>query len=213
LKNFPGILPPDPLSRGRKEREDGRGKEGIRDTDGRRGVVWDREGEEGMRGILEERDGNPSSINIGPILDQYFYLSPILANFSLLLGKRGKGKKEGRKRKEMTWPPNKIPGSHGRKSRGGTNPPRICSGGTLIQVVPPDFCRFSKFQALAMDSSPPPDFNPGLRHCWISATDSECAATVPVYLTNVVILKMLSTSRMHLLKKGRLIYIFVQNMK
>jgi hypothetical protein len=38
---------------------------------------------------------------------------------------------------------------------GGTNPPRICSGGTLIQVVPPDFCHFSKFQALAMDSSPP----------------------------------------------------------
>jgi hypothetical protein len=27
-----------------------------------------------------------------------------------------------------------------------------------------------------------------------SATDSQCAATVPVYLTNVVILKMLSTS-------------------
>jgi hypothetical protein len=46
---------------------------------------------------------------------------------------------------------------HGRKSRadGGTNPPRIFSGGTLIQVVPPDVCHFSKFQALAMDSSPP----------------------------------------------------------
>jgi hypothetical protein len=48
---------------------------------------------------------------------------------------------------------------HGRKSRGGgdggTNPPRICSGGTLIQVVPPEFCLCSKFQALAMDSSPP----------------------------------------------------------
>jgi hypothetical protein len=39
-------------------------------------------------------------------------------------------------------------------NHGGTNPPRIGSGGTLIQVVPPDFCRFSKFQALAMDSSP-----------------------------------------------------------
>jgi hypothetical protein len=52
---------------------------------------------------------------------------------------------------------------HGRKSwgDGGTNPPRIGSGGTLIQVVPPDFCHVSKFQALAMDSSPPPRFQPG----------------------------------------------------
>jgi hypothetical protein len=52
-------------------------------------------------------------------------------------GKGGKGKGREGRRKEMTWPPNKIPGS---------------------------------------------------------ATDSQCAATVPVYLTNVVILKMLSTS-------------------
>jgi hypothetical protein len=54
------------------------------------------------------------------------------------MGREEKGRKgkEG-KRKEMTWPPNKIPGS---------------------------------------------------------ATDSQCAAKVPVYLTNVVILKMLSTS-------------------
>jgi hypothetical protein len=43
--------------------------------------------------------------------------------------------------------------------------------------------------------------------------NSQCTATVPVYLTNVVILKILSTSRMHLLEKGRLIDIFVQNMK
>jgi hypothetical protein len=42
---------------------------------------------------------------------------------------------------------------HGRKSRGDESP-RIGSGGTLIQVVPPDFCHVSKFQALAMDSSP-----------------------------------------------------------
>jgi hypothetical protein len=49
---------------------------------------------------------------------------------------KGREGKEG-KRKEMTWPPNKIPGS---------------------------------------------------------TTDRQCAATVPVYLTNVVILKMLSTS-------------------
>jgi hypothetical protein len=41
-------------------------------------------------------------------------------------------------------------------NHGRDEPPRICSGGTLIQVVPPDFCRFSKFQALAMDSSPSP---------------------------------------------------------
>jgi hypothetical protein len=48
---------------------------------GRRGVVWDREGEEGMRVI--QRKG---------------------------MGREEKGRKEGR-RKEMTWPPNKIPGS------------------------------------------------------------------------------------------------------
>jgi hypothetical protein len=72
---------------------------------GRRGVVWDREGEEGIRVI--QRKG---------------------------MGREEKGRKEG---KEMTWPPNKIPGS---------------------------------------------------------ATGSQCAAAVPVYLTNVVILKMLSTS-------------------
>jgi hypothetical protein len=48
------------------------------------------------------------------------------------------GREEGKGRKEeVTWPPNKIPGS---------------------------------------------------------ATGSQCAAAVPVYLTNVVILKMLSTS-------------------
>jgi hypothetical protein len=49
---------------------------------------------------------------------------------------KGTEGKEG-KRKQMTWPPNKIPGS---------------------------------------------------------ATDCQCVATVPIYLTNVVILKMLSTS-------------------
>jgi hypothetical protein len=32
-------------------------------------------------------------------------------------------------------------------NHGGTNPPRIGSGGTLIQIVPPDFCHVSKFQA------------------------------------------------------------------
>jgi hypothetical protein len=70
-------------------------------------------------------------------------LSYIYNKFNLILQRKGMGRekkgregKEGR-RKKMTWPPNKIPGS---------------------------------------------------------ATDSQCAATVPVYLTNVVILKMLSTS-------------------
>jgi hypothetical protein len=57
------------------------------------------------------------------------------------------------------------PGAMGVNHGGdGGRIPRICSGGTLIQVVPSDFCHFSKFQALAMDSSPP-DFNPDLRHC------------------------------------------------
>jgi hypothetical protein len=46
-------------------------------------VVWDREGEEGMRVIQRKGKGGK--------------------------GKEGKGK-EG-SRKEMTWPPNKIPGS------------------------------------------------------------------------------------------------------
>jgi hypothetical protein len=53
----------------------------------------------------------------------------------------------------------------------------------------------------------PPNKIPG------SITDCQCAATVPVHLTNVVILKMLSTSGMHLLEKGRLIDIFVQTIK
>jgi hypothetical protein len=54
---------------------------------------------------------------------------------------------------------------------GGRIPPEFAVG-TLIQVVPPDFCRFSKFQALAMDSSPPPDFNPDLRH-WLNGMTKE----------------------------------------
>jgi hypothetical protein len=39
-------------------------------------------------------------------------------------------------------------------NHGGNESPGICSGGTPIQVLPPDFCHFSKFQALTMDSSP-----------------------------------------------------------
>jgi hypothetical protein len=53
---------------------------------------------------------------------------------------------------------------HGRKSRGdggGRIPPEFAVGGRLYRLSPPpDFCRFSKFQALAMDSSPPPRFQP-----------------------------------------------------
>jgi hypothetical protein len=49
---------------------------------GRRGVVWDREGEEGMRVIQRKGKGR----------------------------EEGKGGEEGRRRK-MTWPPRKIPGS------------------------------------------------------------------------------------------------------
>jgi hypothetical protein len=71
--------------KGGEEREDGRGKEGIRDTDGEEGVVWDREGEEGTElGGLYRGKG----------------------------WERRKGMEEGgEERKKMTWPPNKIPGS------------------------------------------------------------------------------------------------------
>jgi hypothetical protein len=41
-------------------------------------------------------------------------------------------------------------------NHGGDESPQNLQWGTLIQVVPPDFGHFSKFQALAMDSSPPP---------------------------------------------------------
>jgi hypothetical protein len=58
--------------------------------------------------------------------------------------------------------------SHGRKSRGGTGGqiPQNLQWGDANTGCPPDFCHVSKFQALAMDSSPPPppDFNPDLRH-------------------------------------------------
>jgi hypothetical protein len=43
--------------------------------------------------------------------------------------------------------------NHGGGGRGDEYP-RMGSGGTLIQVVPQIFCHVSKFQALAMDSSP-----------------------------------------------------------
>jgi hypothetical protein len=55
-KIFPGVIPPF-KGRGGKEREDGRGKEGIRDTVEEEGVVWDREEEEGMRVIQRKGKG------------------------------------------------------------------------------------------------------------------------------------------------------------
>jgi hypothetical protein len=59
LKIFSGGYTPGPPFKGRggKEREDGRGKEGIWDTVGKEGVVWDREGEEGMRVIQRKGKG------------------------------------------------------------------------------------------------------------------------------------------------------------
>jgi hypothetical protein len=93
LKIFSGGYTPGPPFKGRgrgrkgKEREDGRGKEGTRDTVGEEGVVWDREGEEGMRVIQRKGKGREGK------------------------GREGKGGEEERRRK-MTWPPQrKIPGS------------------------------------------------------------------------------------------------------
>jgi hypothetical protein len=39
-------------------------------------------------------------------------------------------------------------------NHGGTNPPQNLQWGDANTGCPPDFCHFSKFQALAMDSSP-----------------------------------------------------------
>jgi hypothetical protein len=67
LKNFSGGYTPDPRSRKGEGREGKGGRKGERrglgTQLGRRGVVWDREGEEGMRVIQrkgkgrEEREG------------------------------------------------------------------------------------------------------------------------------------------------------------
>jgi hypothetical protein len=77
LKKFSEGYTPGPPFKGRAGKEDGRGKEGIRDTAGEEGRVWDREGEEGMRVI--QREG---------------------------MGREGKGR-EGREegRRKMTSPP------------------------------------------------------------------------------------------------------------
>jgi hypothetical protein len=117
--------------------EDERERRGLGTQMGRREVY----------GIGEERKGwlfKPYCLtNYQECFYPAFWLSYIYNTFNLILQRKGMGReKKGRKgkegkRKEMTWPPNKIPGS---------------------------------------------------------ATDSQCAAKGPVYLTNVVILKMLSTS-------------------
>jgi hypothetical protein len=57
FEKFSGGYTPGPPLKGREEREDGRGKEGIRDTGGEEGVVWDREREEGMRIIQRKGMG------------------------------------------------------------------------------------------------------------------------------------------------------------
>jgi hypothetical protein len=79
LKNFSGGYTPGPPFKGRggegrKGRTEGE-RRGLGTQLGRRGVVWDREGDEGMRVI--QRKGK---------------------------GREGKGGEEGRRRK-MTWPP------------------------------------------------------------------------------------------------------------
>jgi hypothetical protein len=86
LKNFSGGYTPGPPFKGRggegrKGRTEGE-RRGLGTQLGRRGVVWDREGEEGMRVIQRKGKGR----------------------------EEGRGGEEGRRRK-MTWPPRKIPGS------------------------------------------------------------------------------------------------------
>jgi hypothetical protein len=57
LKNFPGVIPRTPVKgEGRKGRTEGE-RRGLGTQMGRRGVVWDREGEEGMRVIQRKGMG------------------------------------------------------------------------------------------------------------------------------------------------------------
>jgi hypothetical protein len=91
LKNFSGgCTPGSPFKvrggEGRKVRTEGE-RRGLGTQLGRRGVVWDREGEEGTRVIQRKGKGREEG-----------------------KGREGRG---GRKEEEedMTWPPKKIPGS------------------------------------------------------------------------------------------------------
>jgi hypothetical protein len=82
LKNFSGGYTPDPPSRGGEGRGRTEGeRRGLGTQLGRRGVVWDREGEEGVRVIQRKGKGREEG------------------------REEGKGR-EGRRRK-MTWPPQK----------------------------------------------------------------------------------------------------------
>jgi hypothetical protein len=81
LKIFPGVIPPDPRSRGGEGREGRKGRtegerRGLGTQLGRRGVVWDREGEEGTRVIQRKGKGREEG-----------------------KGREGKGGEEGRRRK------------------------------------------------------------------------------------------------------------------
>jgi hypothetical protein len=59
LKNYPGVIPPDPhhVKEEGQERKGGRERRGLGTQLGRRGVVWDRKGEEGMRVIQRKGMG------------------------------------------------------------------------------------------------------------------------------------------------------------
>jgi hypothetical protein len=91
-KFFPGVIPPDPHSRGGegrggKEREDGRGKDGIRDIVGEEyGIGKERKGWGLYRG--KGREGRKGRE-----------------------GKGGEGRKEGKEGGRWLGPPKKIPGS------------------------------------------------------------------------------------------------------
>jgi hypothetical protein len=84
LKNFSGgYTPRTPVKgEGKKGRAEGE-RRGLGTQLGKRGVVWDREGEEGMRVIQRKGKGR----------------------------REGKGGEEGRKEEEDDLAPQKIPGS------------------------------------------------------------------------------------------------------
>jgi hypothetical protein len=91
LKNFSGGYTPGPPFKGRggegrKGRTEGE-RRGLGTQLGRRGVVWDREGEEGMR-VIQRIQGKGRGKR------------------GRRKGREGRGREEGRRR-EMTWPPQK----------------------------------------------------------------------------------------------------------
>jgi hypothetical protein len=81
LKNFSGGYTPDPRSREgegrggkeRKGRTEGE-RRGLGTQLGRRGVVWDREGEEGMRVIQRKgkgREGRKEEDDLAPLEEKF----------------------------------------------------------------------------------------------------------------------------------------------